>query len=171
MIMEDEKNTCKSFNKNPKNLNCVILNISKKKIDWDINFMDYKRLCKIDCSKNKITSLDNVIPDTVFDLNCSHNNIKSLDNLPPQLRVLDCSHNQITRLDFLPEGVFKLECSYNQICELNNLPIGIEFLFCNNNNIQSLNCLPRNIKYLYCYDNDENIDLQNLPNKLEKILQ
>ena len=170
MIIEDEKNTCKSLNKRPKNLNCVILNISYKKVDYAINFLDYIRLGKIDCSHNKIETLDNVIPETVFDLNCSYNKIKLLDNLPPQLRVLDCSHNQIVKLNSLSDGILKLDCSYNQIIFLNDLPNGIEFLFCNNNNIQNLNCLPYNIKYLYCYDNEKNIDLRNLPDSIEKIL-
>jgi hypothetical protein len=170
MIIEDEKNTCKSLNKTNKNLNCVILNISKKKIEGIINFMDYVRLGKIDCSRNKIEMLDNVIPSSVFDLNCSYNKIKRLDNLPPQLRVLDCSHNQIISLDFLPGGILKLDCSFNQIGFLDNLPNGIEYLFCNNNKLQSLNCLPRNIRYLYCYDNEKNIDFTNLSNSIEKIL-
>lgn len=170
MEMEDEKNICKSLNKTPKNLNCIILNISKKKIDYQINFIDYIRVCKIDCSHNKIESLDNVIPESVFDLNCSYNKIRLLDNLPPQLRVLDCSHNQITKLDFLPSGLVKLDCSHNQIILLDDLPNGIEFLFCNDNNIQSLNCLPHNIKYLYCYNNKKNLDISNLPTRIEKIL-
>ncbi len=150
MIIEDEKNICKSLNKTRKNLNCVILNISKKKIDYIISFLDYVRLGKIDCSHNKIELLDNVLPETVFDLNCSYNKIKLLDNLPPQLRVLDCSYNQLIFLDDLPNG--------------------IEFLFCNNNKIQSLNNLPHNIKYLYCYDNEKNMELKNLPSTIEKIL-
>lgn len=170
MIIEDEKNTCKSLNKSSKNLNCIILNVSRKKIDYSINFLDYTRLCKIDCSHNKIETLDDVIPETVFDLNCSYNKIKLLNNLPPQLRVLDCSHNQIIKLDFLPSGILKLDCSYNQLIYLNDLPNGIEFLFCNNNKIQSLNCLPYNIKYLYCYDNEKNLELKNLPIRIEKLL-
>lgn len=170
MIIEDEKNICKSLNKTRKNLNCIILNVSKKKIDYVISFLDYVRLGKLDCSHNKIEFLDNVLPETVFDLNCSYNKIKLLDNLPPQLRVLDCSHNQIVKLDLLPGGILKLDCSYNQLLCLDDLPNGIEFLFCNNNKIQSLNCLPYNIKYLYCYDNEKNIELFNLSSSIEKIL-
>lgn len=168
--MEDEKNICKSLNKTKRNLNCVILDISRKKINYLIDFLDYTRLGKIDCSRNKIEQLDNVIPDTVFDLNCSHNKIKSLDNLPPQLKVLDCSYNLLTRLDFLPGGILKLDCSYNNIIHLDDLPNGVEFLFCNNNKISSLNNLPRCLKYLYCYDNIKNIELLNLPETIEKIL-
>ena len=168
--MEDEKNICKSLNKTKRNLNCVILDISRKKINYLIDFLDYTRLGKIDCSRNKIEQLDNVIPDTVFDLNCSHNKIKSLDNLPPQLKVLDCSYNMLTRLDFLPGGILKLDCSYNNIIQLDDLPNGVEFLFCNNNKISSLNNLPRCLKYLYCYDNIKNIELLNLPETIEKIL-
>lgn len=170
MIMEDEKNICKSLNKTKRNLNCVILDISRKKINYLIDFLDYTRLGKIDCSRNKIEQLDNVIPDTVFDLNCSHNKIKSLDNLPPQLKVLDCSYNLLTRLDFLPGGILKLDCSYNNIIQLDDLPNGVEFLFCNNNKISSLNNLPGCLKYLYCYDNIKNIELLNLPETIEKIL-
>jgi hypothetical protein len=170
MIMEDEKNTCKSLNKTKINLNCVILDISRKKIDYPIDFLDYVRVGKIDCSRNSIEQLDNVIPETVFDLNCSYNKITLLDNLPPQLKVLDCSHNLLTRLDYLPGGILKLDCSYNNIIQLDDLPNGIEFLFCNNNKISNLNNLPRCLKYLYCYDNVKNIKLLNLPITIEKLL-
>lgn len=170
MIMEDEKNICKSINKTKRNLNCVILDISRKKISNPIDFLDYIRLSKIDCSRNKIEHLDNIIPDTVFDLNCSYNKITSLDNLPPQLKVLDCSHNLLSRLDYLPGGILKLDCSYNDIIQLDDLPNGVEFLFCFNNKISSLNNLPRCLKYLYCYNNITNIELLNLPETMEKIL-
>lgn len=170
MIKEDEKNTCKSLNKTKINLNCVILDISNKKIDYSINFLDYTRVGKIDCSYNKIEQLDNIIPETVFDLNCSYNKILFLDYLPPQIKVLVCSHNLLTKLDNLPGGILKLDCSYNNIIKLDDLPNGVEFLFCNNNKILNLNNLPRYLKYLYCYDNTKNIELLNLPKTLEKIL-
>lgn len=170
VIIEDDKNYSKSLKKTKKNLNCLILNISKKKINTEVNFLDYLRVEKIDCSKNLIESLDNIIPETVFDLNCSYNIIRKLDNLPPQLRILNCSHNKITSLDFLPSGILKLDCSYNNITKLDDLPNGVEFLFCNNNQIEKLNCLPHKIKYLYCYNNSKNINLENLPKTIEKIL-
>lgn len=87
MIRENKNNLCKSLEKTHKNLNCVILDISYKNIDYLINFLDYIRLCKIICSHNKIETLDDVMTDTVYDLNCSYNKIKLLNNLPPQLRV------------------------------------------------------------------------------------
>lgn len=168
--MEDENNTCRSIKKTKKNLNCVILDISKKKINYPINFLDYMRVGKIICSHNLIDKLDDSIPSCVFDLDCSHNKLTSLDHLPSQLKILNCSYNLIVRLDFLPEGILKLDCSFNQITQLNDLPSGIEFLFCNNNHITNLNNLPRNLKYLYCFNNSKNIELLNLPSYLEKIL-
>jgi hypothetical protein len=38
MLIEDEKNICKSLKKTRKNLNCVILDISKKRLNTQLIF-------------------------------------------------------------------------------------------------------------------------------------
>lgn len=167
--MEDEEYIAKSLAKTKKNLNCEILNVSRKKINYQINFLNYEKLRKLDCSQNQIESLDSVLPGTILDLNCSNNKLTKLDDLPPQLRILVCHHNILKTLDNLPGGIFKLDCAFNELVHLDNLPNCLEYLFCNNNYIQSLNCLPICLKYLYCQNNDRKIQLINLPH-LEKII-
>lgn len=160
----------KSLVKNKKNLSCKILNISRKKINRQVNFLEYENLNKLDCSQNLIDNLDYVLPGTLLDLNCSNNKLTKLDNLPPQLRILVCHHNMIKSLDNLPGGIFKLDCAFNELTKLDNLPNCLEYLFCNNNYINSLNCLPICLKYLYCHNNNKKIEFINLPESLEKII-
>jgi len=166
----DSENISTTLKKSRKNLNCEILLISRKRINGKINFLDYNKLKKVDCSQNKITELDGMIPETLLDLNCSNNKITTLDNLPSKLRILVCHHNLLTNLDYLPNSIYKLDCAFNEIVCLDNLPNCLEYLFCNNNYIKSLNNLPVCLKLLFCHNNEKNIELNNLP-KLENIIK
>lgn len=152
-----------------KKLTCETLLVSKRRICGEMNFLNYTRLKKLDCSFNKIENIDGKLPITLLDLNCSHNKIKMLNNLPTSLKILNCSYNEIVMLDYLPNNIYKLDCAYNKLILLDNLPNSLGYLFCNNNNITSLNNLPRTLKHLHCHNNSENIELDNLPN-LEKII-
>jgi Leucine-rich repeat (LRR) protein len=80
--------------------NVTEIDISNKKI---VGILDFKRF-------TKLTKLD-----------CSYNKIRSLDNLPNSLIVLDCSYNQIINLDIIPTSLIELRCYYNKITSLDNL--------------------------------------------------
>jgi Leucine-rich repeat (LRR) protein len=70
--------------------NITVLKISNKELTELPDDIDkYTNLEKLNCSYNKITSLDN-LPPTLKELNCRVNQITSLDNLPPKLEVLYC---------------------------------------------------------------------------------
>ena len=72
----------------------------------------YTNLKILDCSENKLTSLDN-LPQTLKNLYCGYNEITSLDNLPPTLEILICVCNKITSLDNLPPSLEYLSCVNN----------------------------------------------------------
>ena len=63
-------------------------------------------------------------------LKCSRNKLTSLNNLPPGLQNLDCSDNEIRRLDNLPPGLKILYCHFhfNEITTLDNLPPELKVL-------------------------------------------
>lgn len=163
--------------------------ISDKKILGSINFDRFKYLSRLDCSKNKITSLNkldkcnyltnldcsfnciinlNNLPNSLTWLFCSSNPIVSLDNLPINLKYLVCSKCNISKLDNLPGGLKKLICSLNKLEHIGNLPLGIIELDVSYNKITCLDYLPSSIKKIDCsYNKIENFD--NIPNCIEEI--
>ena len=71
------------------------INLSNKglnKLPDDIH--KYTNLVKLDCSGNKIISLDN-LPSNLIKLDCSYNNLTSLYNLPLNLKVCYCCNNPL----------------------------------------------------------------------------
>ncbi len=120
------------------------INISKKKIVGILDFKRFTKLTKLNCSYNKITSLDILVseitkvteekgifkPNSLTILYCGNNYISSLDNLSNSLIKLSCDNNKITSLDNLPNSLIELNCSKNQITNLNNLPNSLIKLNC-----------------------------------------
>ena len=68
----------------------------------------YPNLKKLNCSNNKLISLDN-LPNTIVELDCAFNKITSLDHIPPSLSKLSCNDNPLY-YDFEPtlENIRKL---------------------------------------------------------------
>lgn len=97
----------------------------------------YENLYEIDCSHNRIETLDD-LPENLVKLNCSSNNIRFLNNLPKYLDQLDCSNNFITVLINLPKFLKKLNCSFNMLKILENIPLCIEEIYCTDNMICSI---------------------------------
>ncbi len=87
-------------------------------------------------------------------LNCSYNKLTSLNVSPlVNLTVLYCSGNQITSLNL--SGLINLQtlhCSYNQVSSLNVSPlVNLTILYCGNNQLTSLNLSSlTNLQTLHC---------------------
>jgi Leucine-rich repeat (LRR) protein len=82
----------------------IIINYSRMSIpDYTITELDLssKGLNKLQYDIHKYTNLKK--------LDCTFNKITSLDNLPPNLQILYCSKNQLTSLDNLPLNIKKLK--------------------------------------------------------------
>ena len=64
--------------------------------------IDYSRI-KLDLYSKNLTKLPDDITKYInlIELNCSNNKITSLDNLPPGLQKLDCINNPL-QYDFAP---------------------------------------------------------------------
>ncbi len=56
------------------------INICTMKIKGSLDFSRFTKLTKLNCSYNKITSLNN-LSNSLIELNCDNNEIKSLDNI------------------------------------------------------------------------------------------
>ena len=99
--------------------------------------MDYSNITELHLSNKGLTQLPDLsIYTNLKVLNCSRNQITSLDNLPHTITKLHCSYNQITRLDNLPTILTVLDCAGNLIATLDNLPQTITELFCSGNPLQ-----------------------------------
>ena len=96
--------------------------------------MDYSTITKLNLCDKGLTKLPDLsLYTNLKKLDCSCNKIATLDNLPLTLTYLDCYSNQITSLDNLPLTLTKLDCSNNKITSLNNLPLPLKQLYCYNN--------------------------------------
>lgn len=98
----------------------------------------------------------------VTHLNCSYNHLTSLpDLLPESLKEFRCSVNELTRLPALPKSLKKLFCNSNQITKLPDvLPDHLEALYCSNNPLSYIPFMkvrprlfvPDNLKEKYSVD-------------------
>ena len=72
-----------------------ILSISKKGIEGILDLSRFTCLIELDCSFNKIISVEN-LPHTLKILICNYNLIEKLDNLSDSLNILYCFQNKLT---------------------------------------------------------------------------
>lgn len=125
----------------------------------------------INCSRNKLTTLDDVIYTNTVEINCSHNNIEYIYAMFPKLIILDCSFNPVgiisakleelyashcPRLQILNDHLFEkmriMDISYNsKITALPNMP-NITILGTYYTNIQSFH-MYKTLIVLFCNSN------------------
>jgi gliding motility-associated-like protein len=97
------------------------LDIAANNITNLTGIQDFVSLTSLECSRNKLTSLD-VTKNTALTLiNCWGNNLTSLDvSKNTALTYLSCFQNQLTSLDISKNVVLsQLYCSWNQLTSLN----------------------------------------------------
>ncbi len=119
---------------------CTVLDCSTNRIT-SIDLSNNSGLTRFKCSSNKLTSLDLQNNSKLTELDCSSNKLTSLD-FPNNSKLwrLDCSSNQLTSLDLSNNsGLTHLKCSSNQLTSLdlsNNSKLWI--LDCSSNQLTSL---------------------------------
>ena len=82
---------------------------------------DFKELVSLDCSRNKLNTLDLSKNTALSKLNCSYNNLTTLD-LSAQTKItsLECNANKITSLDLSKQtGLNYISCFGNALTYLN----------------------------------------------------
>jgi len=134
------------------------LDVSKRDIKGTIDLRDFVELEELDCSKNKLTSLNLDGIKQLARLNCSENQL--IDELNCKnlirLREINCADNKLTNLN-LSEccRLEKLNCSLNKLKSL-NLDGNLELtnLDCSANEIIDLQLSNyANLKELWCSEN------------------
>ncbi len=94
------------------------IDIIFKNIKGILDFKRFTKLVKLNCTSNKITSLDN-LPNSLIELNCYYNEITSLNNL-----VFEITKGTETfskeKCIFKPNLLSKLKCD-NTVKDYNKL--------------------------------------------------
>ncbi|CAI2167932.1 4667_t:CDS:10 [Funneliformis geosporum] len=141
----------------------------------DLDLREFSQLEKLDCSNNKITSLNISKCSKLREMDCSNNNLRKLDlNNCQELTILNCINNRFISLDLEGcKGLVRLECSQEWLNdsypkESRSL---IKNLYISNKNLEdSLNLKDFcNLEKLDCsYNQLVNLNLTGLA-RLEKI--
>jgi Leucine-rich repeat (LRR) protein len=123
-----------------------------------IGQLNLPNLKKINCSNNNINNLNSL--DNLYnleELDCSYNRIETLENLNlPNLQLLKCAFNRILSLQNLNFPNLKyFHCSDNRINNIKDCDFtSLEEFYCFYNKIERLENLnfPR-LKKIYCFSN------------------
>ena len=133
----------------------------------DLTGIEYfENLECLDCSLNKLTTLDLNNNTALIELNCYYNQLTSLDvSSNTALIVLYCELNQLTSLDVSSNtALLYLSCHSNQLTSLdissNTALIDLE---CGENRLTSLDVSNNTaLEWLRCYDNQlTSLDVSN----------
>ena len=111
-----------------KKLDCSYNKISS--IDISLN----PHLKEVDCSQNKISCMDISLNYCLEDLNCSHNCITTFVPFTNKhrLKYLDCSHNRLTEFTSIKKSLVSLNVSFNNLTSLPTIECIVD-LNCSNN--------------------------------------
>lgn len=93
------------------------LNINRKELEGELDLSDFANLERLNCSRNKLTSLNLTSSTKLEEIYCYNNEIKKicLTKLE-RLRILDAGYNLLTNLDFSalnPENLLQLKLHSN----------------------------------------------------------
>jgi serine/threonine protein kinase len=114
-------------------------------------------LTYLDCGSNKLTSLDVSKNTALTDLWCHDNQLTSLDvSKNTALTYLWCDDNQLTSLDFSKNtALTELTCEHNKLTFLDvSKNTALTYLYCPSNKLTSLDVSKNTaLTYLYCGDN------------------
>ena len=112
---------------------------------------------ELDCSGNKLTSLDLSKNTALTTLNCSNNQLSNLDLSENRaLKRLNCVSNQLTSLDLSNHSTLEsLSCEKNRLIQLNLSGCsGLKELSCHTNQLIRLDISAcRGLTKLHCYGN------------------
>ena len=117
----------------------------------------FTALTTLDCSEQKLTTLDVSANTNLTTLNCSENRLTSLDlSKNTALTTLNCSYNKLTSLDLSKNtALTTLNCSFNELAALdvsNNTDLND--LICSENQLERLNVSANTaLTRLTCNDN------------------
>lgn len=145
------------------------LNVNEKEIENLAGIEHFTNLTSLDCSGNKLTSLDVSSCAKLSSLYCNDNQLESLKVSDcAGLKYLKCNNNQLKALEISTcTDLTTLNCDNNIISDLIiNGNINLENLYCEGNQLESLDvngCI--NLVYLSCGNNQlKTLNVDNLVN-------
>ena len=123
-----------------------------------LNGIEYfTNLEELNCSTNKLTSLDVRKNVKLTELSCDHNNLTALDvRKNVKLTVLNLGSNEITNIDVSKNiALTNLYCYDNNLTNLDvSKNVALTELSCSDNNLTSLDVSKNEkLEYLYCPNN------------------
>jgi len=157
------------YNYNPDTQQCEITYLDGEDMTLDISYSGLSgelllppqlMVTALNCNRNQLTTLPEVLPTSMTWFNCSNNQLTTLPELCTSLTGLNCDSNQLTALPELPASLTRLHCSNNQLTALPELPVSLSVLTCSNNQLTALPELPASLTELDCSGNP---DLDNNP--------
>lgn len=117
----------------------------------------FTALTTLDCSEQKLTTLDVSANTNLTTLNCSENRLTSLDlSKNTALTELNCRYNKLTSLDLSKNtALTTLNCSYNKLAALDvSKNTNLKDLICSENKLGRLNVSANTaLTRLTCNDN------------------
>lgn len=158
------------WTKDEENAVCHVTKIEEwfsKNLKGDLDLSGLSALADLDCSNNKISSI-NLADDTALQvLLCNGNNLTSLDTSAAgsSLETIDRDHNTLTTLTLTGNtGLIDLECQNNALTSLTVSGAKLDTLKCENNQISGTLNLTNftNLRTLDCDSNKiEGLTLTN----------
>jgi hypothetical protein len=114
------------------------LDISNSAISSIVGIESFKKLRKLNCNNNALTSLPFDISE-LHELRCSNNQITELNNLSYETQELDISYNKISSL-VLPASAnyYYLNISGNLFTSVEFNDVTLEYFYCNDTKLTSL---------------------------------
>ncbi len=140
-----------------------IENVKSINVDWRSVYSlkgieHFGALKELECSGNKLTSLDVSKNMALERLDCSGNELTSLDvSKNTALERLDCNGNELTSLDVSKNTALeRLDCIENELTSLDvSNCTALEYLDCSMNQLTSLDMSKNKVlSYLWCVRND-----------------
>ena len=119
----------------------------------EINHYHYDTVVYLCCNNSQLTSLPELLPNSLQSFFCEYNQLSKLPELPYLLKNFKCQFNQLKSLPELPDSLEYLWCNNNQLKSLPELPNSLEYLICSDNKLTVLPERPKSLQYLSCYNN------------------
>ena len=136
----------------------TFIDVSEMQISSLAGIDYFPKLTRLDCSYNKIESIDLSKNKELLNLNCSYNSIKSLDvSSNTEIKTIKCSDNPITHIDV--SGLTKLTDLWIDNADLSSIDVSsnekLEWLFISNNKLENIDVSHNpELMQLMCGEND-----------------
>ncbi|CAG8592538.1 36329_t:CDS:2, partial [Racocetra persica] len=184
-LVQAQKYICKQYPTTEARENTTKLGISSENLEGELDLSDFVNLRSLNCSYNKLTSLNINNCSQLESIWCTGNQLINLEiSSCPNLTLIDCSENQLVGLDFSQNNsLSEIHCHGNLLEEITLPSIKDKLIILILNVKEKINqgiynrwygslMFLKNIaklKELEIIDTDIDSGLEHLPANLEKI--